>query len=173
MSWTTPRTWASELITTTIMNAHIRDNLNALKDPPGAVSYVSARDYQIDTSGAWSNVDTGDVDAHFRHTLTVADDTVTVRFVGQVQPVNNVARVGFGVSVDGTQYFPASGIAFIAGGNVTNASAMVFPVGFEVVLTGITAGSHTFRLTWFGTHTATKILATAGHFAMFSVKELP
>lgn len=173
MSWSTPRTWASELIDATIMNTHIRDNLNALKDPPGAVSYVSARDYQVDTSGAWSNVDTGDVDAHFRHTLTVADDTVSVRFAGQVQLVANAARVGFGVSVDGTDYFPASGICYIAGGGVTTISAAVFPVGFEVVLTGITAGSHTFRLTWFGTHTATKILATAGHMAMFSVKELP
>lgn len=35
MAWTTPRTWAAnELVTATLLNAHLRDNLNALKSPP-------------------------------------------------------------------------------------------------------------------------------------------
>lgn len=33
MAWTTPKTWASELLRSSDMNTHIRDNLNALKDP--------------------------------------------------------------------------------------------------------------------------------------------
>lgn len=34
MAWTTPRTWvASELVTATLLNTHLRDNLNALKNP--------------------------------------------------------------------------------------------------------------------------------------------
>jgi len=33
MAWTTPRTWVDEeLIDATILNTHIRDNLNYLKD---------------------------------------------------------------------------------------------------------------------------------------------
>lgn len=33
MTWTTPRTWvAGETVTAAIMNAHVRDNLNALKN---------------------------------------------------------------------------------------------------------------------------------------------
>lgn len=33
MAWTTPRTWvAEELVTATMMNTHVRDNLNALRD---------------------------------------------------------------------------------------------------------------------------------------------
>lgn len=34
MAWTTPRDWTTnEVVTSTIMNAHVRDNLNALKGP--------------------------------------------------------------------------------------------------------------------------------------------
>lgn len=38
MAWTTPRTWSGgELVTDTIMNAHIRDNLNVLR---GQIRYA-------------------------------------------------------------------------------------------------------------------------------------
>ena len=38
MAWTSPRTWvAGELVTAALMNAHVRDNLIALKDPPSEV----------------------------------------------------------------------------------------------------------------------------------------
>lgn len=30
MAWTTPRTWSSEVLTSTNLNTHLRDNLNAL-----------------------------------------------------------------------------------------------------------------------------------------------
>ena len=34
MAWTTPRTWvAGELVTASIMNTHVRDNLTALLGP--------------------------------------------------------------------------------------------------------------------------------------------
>lgn len=172
MAFTTPVTWQSQLVTVAQFNEQIRDNMNALKEPPRGLSYVSARDYSLDTSGAWSLVDTGDVNGHFRHTITVTDDsTVTVQFIGQVRHINNNGRVGFGVSVDGTQYFPASGIAFNAAGGLAGASALIFPVSFSVKLTGQVAGSHTYRLTWFGTNTATTLHATAGHIAQFAVTE--
>lgn len=36
MSWTTPRTWVSgELVTASLMNTHVRDNLNALRADSG------------------------------------------------------------------------------------------------------------------------------------------
>lgn len=34
MTWTTPKTWTTEPLTSLDMNTHIRDNLNALKSPP-------------------------------------------------------------------------------------------------------------------------------------------
>lgn len=50
-TWVTPRTWtAGELVTASIMNAHVRDNLNALKTPAGGVQRPELRrrpdDYQ-------------------------------------------------------------------------------------------------------------------------------
>ena len=40
MAWTSPRTWTSgEVVTDTIMNAHVRDNLNAIANAP----YVHVR----------------------------------------------------------------------------------------------------------------------------------
>lgn len=37
MAWTAPRTWSTgELVTATMMNTHVRDNLLALKTPPAA-----------------------------------------------------------------------------------------------------------------------------------------
>jgi len=41
MAWTTPRSWtAGETVTSTILNTHVRDNLNAIASPPYA--YVRA-----------------------------------------------------------------------------------------------------------------------------------
>jgi hypothetical protein len=40
VAWTTPRTWTNnETVTDTILNAHVRDNLNAIVSPP----YVHVR----------------------------------------------------------------------------------------------------------------------------------
>jgi hypothetical protein len=40
VAWTTPRTWTNnETVTDTILNAHVRDNLNAIANPP----YVHVR----------------------------------------------------------------------------------------------------------------------------------
>jgi hypothetical protein len=39
-AWTAPRTWvAGEVVTATIMNQHIRDNLNFLNEPPACLVY--------------------------------------------------------------------------------------------------------------------------------------
>lgn len=43
MGWTTPRTWSpGETVTASLMNTHVRDQLNALEPRPIAVSFGSA-----------------------------------------------------------------------------------------------------------------------------------
>lgn len=50
MAWTAPRTWvASELVDATIMNAHVRDNLNYLNDT--RVKYATQTTASSSTSG--------------------------------------------------------------------------------------------------------------------------
>lgn len=50
MAWTTPRTWsAGETVTATIMNTHVRDNLNALASKAIVVSIGDATGSTITT----------------------------------------------------------------------------------------------------------------------------
>jgi hypothetical protein len=52
MAWTTPRTWvAGELVTSTIMNTHVRDNLNAIVAGQRALDGLSFTDVTITTTG--------------------------------------------------------------------------------------------------------------------------
>lgn len=46
MAWTTPRDWtASEVVTASIMNTHVRDNLNALRGGGVAITSQAALDF--------------------------------------------------------------------------------------------------------------------------------
>ncbi len=174
MAFTTPITWESQLVTVNQFNEQIRDNMRALKDPPGGVSYVSARNYALDASGSWQPVDTGLVVGNLLRQVTVTDNsTVVARVMGQLVLGNNAAQIGFGISVGGVQYFPASGLGVIRGGAVTNISATVFPVNLTFILTAQSAGTNAYRLDWFGTHTVTTLLSTTGYYTMFSVREMP
>jgi len=92
MAWTSPRTWvAGELVTAALMNAHVRDNLIALKDPPtefdpgvGVSDYSTTSSSMVDISadlsvtmtttggdilcllaGTWGNSSTGDFQLDF------------------------------------------------------------------------------------------------------------
>jgi hypothetical protein len=40
-SWTTPRTWASETLTSTLLNTHLRDNLNHLSEQISRTGWTS------------------------------------------------------------------------------------------------------------------------------------
>jgi len=56
MAWTTPRTWVSgETVSATLMNEHLRDNLNYLYS-----LHTSQRLYTA--TGSWANVSTGETD---------------------------------------------------------------------------------------------------------------
>jgi len=48
LAWSSPRTWTTgELVTASIMNAHVRDNLNALRSSNPAVSVYATSDQTI------------------------------------------------------------------------------------------------------------------------------
>lgn len=151
MAFVAPITWSSQLVTVAQFNEQIRDNMRALKDPPSGLSYVSARNYQVAGVGAWTAIDTGLVDGHFQHTITVVGDRVKCEFRGSLNPKTNNGELGFNVAVDGVEYFPGAGIHFI---DPTAQSAATIPLFWEAILTGITAGSHVFRVDWSATHTA-------------------
>ena len=174
MAFTLPATWQSQLVTVAQFNQQIRDNMNALKDPPGAVSYISAN-YTGASAATFANVDPNDVDGVFRHTLTLYGTFCSVRFAGTMHYGNANANGALNISVNGNDYFPFnSGFqrwnmnAVAAGGGV------YMPLSFDVLLTGLTAGANTVRLRWAVSHTATRLVGSGDAGAMvFAVKELP
>ena len=146
VDWTAPKTWDSSGLTASDMNTHIRDNLLALSEPPSAVGNPDANYTTSNT--AWTNVDGGDVEGVFKHTLETFGRDVTVNFVGMVGHSASVTgSVLFNISIDGAaDYVVDDGIT----GLYTNSSATIFPISFSFVIPAadITAGTHVIRLRW-------------------------
>lgn len=80
MAWTTPKTWVSEPLLSSDLNTHLRDNLQALKDPPTAIFTADGgTDYTVGIGG-WADVDATD----FKLSITPTGDTVLIGFSGVV-----------------------------------------------------------------------------------------
>lgn len=78
-AWTSPRTWASEVLTSTLLNTHLRDNLNYLYE------HVHPRVLTI-TSSATPAIDTGAYDCVSITALAAAITSMTSGLTGT--PVN-------------------------------------------------------------------------------------
>lgn len=140
MAWTSPLTWTSTLVTVANMNTHVRDNLNALKDPPGGYTFYHGADISI------SGTSFANVDSNLAQTITVAGTRVMVGFTGVVRPsASTERRLYLNVSVDGTDYWPDDGLLACGNGAITNSIDMLFPVCFVAWIT-VTPGSRVFRL---------------------------
>lgn len=148
MAWTTPRTWQSELVTVAMFNEQIRDNLNALKTPPTAIAYVdAASNFTTSTIANFERVDLAtDTEGVFKHTLTTNGGDVFVGFTVCIAQTSASAYVFFNVQYDGT--------TLVAGDDgLINPTADAAPGGIRAVswsgyITGLSAGSHAFRLMW-------------------------
>jgi len=138
MAWTTPRTWVTgELITATLMNAHIRDNLSALKDPPTDEAVrTGVADYTT-TSTSFVDVDA----TNLALTITTAGGDVMVGMTGTLTNTDATYMTFFDVDVDGTR---EGGVNGITHGHGTSPK----PVGFVWMVRGLSAGTHTFKLQW-------------------------
>src|SRR5688572_3120208 len=99
--WTAPRTWANEeLVTATMLNEQLRNNLEWLKDTPASVYTSSAAGDYSTTSTAWV-----DVAAAFSRTLTTEGGDVLIAFTGTVQlysaQTGSYIDVYFDIEIDG------------------------------------------------------------------------
>jgi hypothetical protein len=124
------------------MNAHVRDNLNAVKTPAG--SYNSLNLGADVTTNSTSFVD---ADAtNLIQTFTTAGGDVLVYFCGCV--VNSLAsgRTYFDVheSVAGIRYGGDDGLFCVT----SQSSASPVNASFCVRITGLSAASHAFKLQW-------------------------
>jgi hypothetical protein len=167
MGWTEPKTWTNEPIIATDLNTHIRDNLEALKDPPFESSIIDKVANYTTASGTFTNVDTLDTIGELRLDITTHGGDLFVCFNGMVTIGTDATGVLFNISLNGTAYFADDGITglFRSASSVGNAR---IPISFTVPIlkADVPAGSHTIRLMWRTTGGATATLyagaATAG-----------
>ncbi|MEO1163712.1 MAG: hypothetical protein AAFV98_08020 [Chloroflexota bacterium] len=55
MAWTQPKTWSNEPLVASDLNTHLRDNMEALKEPPSA-------NYELDETSDYTTTSTTFVD---------------------------------------------------------------------------------------------------------------
>jgi hypothetical protein len=143
MSWTQPKTWTNEPLVAGDLNTHLRDNLEALKEPPTA-SYVlnESSDYST-TSTSFGNVD----GTKLSLTITTSGGDVLIGFYGTFKPGNN-ANIGYlDVEMDGLRIGGDDGLIAVERA-ATGATPNRLPISFVRLVTGLAAGSHTFKLQW-------------------------
>lgn len=142
MTWTTPKTWANETLTAADMNTHIRDNLDYLKTTLDGISGQGSAQYLADEASDYTTTSSTfvDVDAtNFAHTITTKGGDVLIGFVGVVHTGGN--RVFFDVDIDGSLFADDDGI-------IVHDVSSSEHVSFVVMVTGLSAASHTFKLQW-------------------------
>ena len=145
MAWTTPRTWTTgELVTKTIMDTHIRDNLNALKSPPsGNVNVNAAPDYST-SSATWVYIDS----TNLKVEITTTGGDVLIVFFGTLKNATVGARCYLELERDGSTYLGTNdGLMVIVPKVITSADdTQSFCLAF--LCTGLSAGTHQFRPKW-------------------------
>ncbi len=136
MPWTTAKTWAvNELLTAVALNTHLRDNLNALKDPPTALALVGST--YASTSTSFVNIDSTGLAV----TITTSGGDVLIGFSG-AWVMGAAGNIGYlTVAMDGVNIGGASGIALVS-------SSSAVPLGVAFLKTSVPPGAHTFRLQW-------------------------
>lgn len=137
MAWTTPRTWVTnELVTATLMNAHVRDNLAYLLTPNSFQARVGSGTYTTSSTSVVS------VDAAFNETITTYGGHVLLLAQGCMSittPGTYTATLYF--DIDGTDRE-----MWICRSNVATTVDGFFSVFY--LEENLAAGSHTFKLQW-------------------------
>lgn len=136
MAWTTPKTWVVDAaLTASDMNTYISDNLEALKDPPSdSYECNEASDY---TTSSTSFVDVDSTNLAL--TITTTGGDVLVGFTGSCGETGGDDFMYFNIDVDGTDVADDDGLVRQKlGSNIC----------FTYLVTGLNAGSHTFKLRW-------------------------
>ena len=138
MAWTTPRTWvASELVTATLLNAHLRDNLNALKNPPATRKTETAGTFTT-SSTSFVTVSNGEIELVTTggHLLVFVSGTLTA----------NTTLTGYiSLLLDGTTRWGSAtdGLQRV---NVPGSGAAGFSTSYVVFSGVISAANHTITL---------------------------
>jgi hypothetical protein len=145
MAWTDPAEWnVGDVLTKDRLNQDIRDNLIALKTPPSANFEADEASNYTTTSTVFVDVDA--TEGKFQLTIETAGGDVMVGFVGTCEIITN-NRLYFDIDVDGTRKAGDDGICFQEWNSADSADEDTV-ISFVYLVTGLTPGSHTFKLQW-------------------------
>ena len=134
--WTAPRTWTTgELVTKTIMDAHVRDNLDFLKTPANSGIITTASDFTT-TSASFTDVTWATT------TFTNYGGGFLVLFQATLSNSSLGAITNFDLMVDGAALGGSSGIGAVV--QSVAAYAVYQTIMFKVA--AASAGSHTIKL---------------------------
>jgi hypothetical protein len=141
--WTAPKSWSvNELVTAALLNTHLRDTLEFLKAPPTAIKTLDEASNYTTTSTTFVEVDGAGAELSLQ--ITTAGGDVLIGFFGLAGNSTANRNVQFNVEVDGTLLVGDDGLISVR----RNTDPDYMPVAFMVWKTGLSAGSHTFKLMW-------------------------
>jgi hypothetical protein len=151
MAYIAPTTRSTnDLITATIWNADLVDNIKALKDPPSDNYELNEGSNYTTTSASFTDVDA----TNLALTITTTGGDVLIHFHGVIGTSSGGNYVFLNVDIDGSPVAADDGIIQQVQPSVTPTGS---PISFTRLVTGLSAGAHTFKLQWKRTAgTATK-----------------
>jgi len=134
MAWTAPKTWTAEVLTSSDLNTHLRDNLLALKDPPdNFYDIYNATDLTFTTT-SFADLDSTNLSL----AVTSFGGDLLVTFMADVTQSAGVAYFSF--DLDGVTVNSANdGI----GRSETAAANIIFVSWW---FRGVAAGAHTIKV---------------------------
>jgi len=141
--WTTPITWnVDQLVTNTDLNEQVRDNLEYLLSPNHQhILRDNGGNYSITNVTTFQDIDS----ANLSLTLETHGGPVYVHLMGSARSNGLVNHGYFDLTVDGTRLGAAHTLGLVTFG-VDPQTWM--PVSISVLVTGLSAGVHTFRPQW-------------------------
>ncbi|MCY4466357.1 MAG: hypothetical protein OXE46_12550 [Chloroflexi bacterium] len=169
MAWTSPKTWASEPLTSSDLNTYVRDNQDHLKDrlDNSASAIVTGNSTLSTRSEAFVDIDSEKLSI----SLTTHGGDVLVGFTGTVKSVVVSRPVFFNLAVDGVLYFADDGImqTVVGADGYRNQSV---PLCLVVLVTDLDAGAHTFKMRWKTHRTNTASMEITSLHPQFWAKEI-
>lgn len=156
MVWTLPKTWINETLTAPDMNLHIRDNFNALRNPPRYVYQGSAN--LTTTSTDYTFIDVANINGSI--TIVPGPGKIEVEFFATVT-ASTPSTLHFRLFHNGLATM-SSLVSIEAGGRYRN-------IVIKKSLGGVSAGTHNFYMQW---HTNTGTATVLGGHYNFAIREV-
>lgn len=138
-TYTTPKTWTNESLTAADMNTHLRDNMEAVKDPETHIYNANEASDLALTSTSWADVDA----TNFAASLTTNGGNI---MIGLRATVGVLATTGFflDVMIDGVA--EAGGDGLFEQVVTASANAVDGWVTFFHFTSALSAGLHVIKL---------------------------